>query len=210
MKLLSPLALLWLAACSNGEVSELPSVTGTPELASAKTEASPAEASSTYDPQSHMGTGAADCNLQLYLRAFDTPAPDRVGMLALCADPKAILLDVLETEADTHLQRGALGQLGYFSDDPEVYDRLLATATDSDLTWNLRSAALAGLNRGQLQESDVDAVANCLSHENGPVQAQAVLILLKSPAGLPRVLSAYEAGDLHPTAARRVRDYLDK
>ena len=210
MKLLLPLALSWLAACSNGELSDVPSLAGTPQQAAAKTAAPLPEVPNTYDPQSHVGTGAVDCNLRLYLRAFDTPAPDRAGMLALCADPKAILLDVLETEADSHLRRGALGQLGYFSDDPEIYSRLLATATDSDLTWHQRSAALAGLNRGQLQQSDVDAVAACLSHENGPVQAQAVLILLKSPAGRARVLAVYEAGELHPTAARRVRDYLDK
>lgn len=212
------LILLLLIACEGVDSSQAPldltadshARTGTTNPATVVVPSRPIAADQGFSPQSHVGTGRIDCPVRSFLMAYDTPAPGRERLLALCVDPKASLIDLVDREDNSHVIRGALQLLGHFADDPAIYNRLLTRATDPNEHWHFRSAALGGLLNVTAREQDVASLATAFDVDNGPIEHEAVLLLMRTESGREVVSARLKQGDLHPAAERIAAGLLAK
>lgn len=145
-----------------------------------------------------------DCDLVPYFRAYDTPLPSQEELVSLCSDPVTTLqLYTTETQ-DSRVRKGSYYLLGYFTEDPKVY-QFLANVVFQSEDPNSQLAALQGLTINGLPKEDLLRLDPLLDTDHRGLQYQ-VAKLYKENKILEPIRSRFDR--LHPSVQRITRSVM--
>ena len=144
---------------------------------------------------------SVDCDLRSYFFAVDTPLPTKKQLLSLCENPQQQLWYYIEKSQQPRVSDMSYYLLGHFSEEPEIYARLLETLLAVETPLHIQRAILRALMIQGVQKQDLSRLDVLLDSDDPSLQYQVAKIYKRNQLYQP-LIERFER--LHPSVQRIV------